>query len=185
MLIKKAIALCKSNDTILLYRDKNGVQWLSDGACLLPLHGYPIFDDESVCRTFDIADAKKDKMNIELRGELPEVYDTADRGDFENLCELGSMAIISRGVRAIPVQSSHGTVFFDSRYLDIFGDVERDALGIFERTTDEGQVYFAVKNGFMLVGLIMPADLISESFVAELEKLAKRARVSLENRTAK
>lgn len=43
-----------------------------------------------------------------------------------------------------------------------------------------GGTYIAAKSGFMLVGVIMPYNIIEKGFVEQVESLAKQCRVAFE-----
>ena len=58
-------------------------------------------------------------------------------------------------------------------------------LEIFERTTKDGQIYFAAKSGFMLLAVIMPYDAINETFVKQLKTLCEQCEVALFNKQSR
>ena len=70
-------------------------------------------------------------------------------------------------------------VFIDTAALQPLADLA-DTLELYERETEAGGTYIAAKSGFMLVGVIMPYNIIEKGFVEQVESLAKQCRVAFE-----
>lgn len=83
MEIKRIINLCKSSNGLILYENE-GEQWISDGYALFPLTEMPLFDEETICRTYDISEKKAAKMSIRHEMKLPQNVSVA--GDVEGGC---------------------------------------------------------------------------------------------------
>lgn len=174
MKIEKIINLCKRRGTLKIYEGE-GAQWLSDGCALYPLFGLPYFDENSICAAYDITAAAAEKMNISSSLELPSIFDYSNDAENEAEC-LRSSAIFGA---LVPITTSHGIEFIQSKYLAPFADCDDNMLRIYERTNAAGMTYFAVKNGLMLVGFIMPYDCINEDFVKRLKDLAEQCEIAL------
>ena len=77
MEIKRIIGLCKKSGVLHLIENE-GVQWLSDGYSMYPLFDLPRFDEETICRTYDISEKKAAKMTIRYDLEAPAAFDLSD-----------------------------------------------------------------------------------------------------------
>ena len=106
---------------------------------------------------------------------MPSSFDYSDDVENETECTRGS-AIFGA---LIPITTSYGIEFIQSKYLAPFADTDDSMLRIYERTNAAGMTYFAVKAGFMLVGFIMPYDCINEAFVKRLKDLAEQCEITL------
>ena len=54
-------------------------------------------------------------------------------------------------------------------------------LYVYERYTTYGELYFAVKNGLILVGIILPANVINPDFVETINAMSKACTLALQN----
>jgi len=177
MKFKKIIASCKKNAQIRLFEGEDG-QWISDGGAMYPLFNMPKFDEESICRACDITEKQAEKMMIQYNDYLPSQFDYNDHSPNETPCEREE-AIFGK---IIPIMTSHGMEFINGNYLLPFEDADDDMLYIFERTQENGQTYFVVKQGFALVGIILPYDCINESFVKRLKNIYEQCEITLFNK---
>lgn len=177
MEIKKIINLCKQSGNLGIYENE-GKQWITDGYALYPLYGLPLFDEESICATYDISAKKAAKMRITFNIKLPASFDYRDDIEAETECKRGSP--LFNGL--VPITTSHGIEFIQGKYLAPFADADDNMLFICERTTATGSTYFAVKDGLMLVGIIMPYDCINEDFVNNIKAIYEQCEISLYNK---
>lgn len=81
----------------------------------------------------------------------------------------------------IPVVTETGIKFIDSRYLAPLSDND-NMLSIFERESDLGGTYFVLKNGMLFGGIVMPFEVVTVEFVAEVQRLAELCKVALDNK---
>ncbi len=184
MKIKKIIDICKKHG-ILYILNGNGVQWISDGAALYPLYNVPEFDEETLCRTFDITEKQQQKITFRQEIRLPSQFCFEDFAPGEVMCEQ-SPVIISGGTHGIVAcKTSQGIMFLDRKYLAPLEDTAEGMLEIFERMTADGQIYFAAKSGFMLLALILPYDAINEIFVKQLKTLCEQCEIALFNKQSR
>lgn len=177
MEIKKIINFCKKSGHLYLF-ETEAEQWISDGFALFPLFDLPLFDEESILKAYDIPEKKAAKMHIKHDLHLPIAYNFANETADEMQCEIGDEIFGN----ATAITTSHGMMFINSKYLTPFAAAADDMLYIFERTSADGQVYFAVKIGFSLVALVMPFDCVNESFVQRLKKLYEQCEIALYNK---
>lgn len=180
MEIKRIISLCKSSNGLILYENE-GEQWISDGYALFPLTEMPLFDEETICRTYDISEKKAAKMSIRHEMKLPQNISVAGDVDGEMPCEFDDELF----ARIVPVWTSQGLMFIQRRYLTPFADTPADMLYLFERRSPTGGVYFAVKVGFQLMGLITPYECVNEGFVERIKRIYDQCEVALKNKKEK
>lgn len=180
MEIKRIINLCKKSGVLILY-ENDGAQWISDGYALFPLTNMPLFDEETICRTYDISEKKAAKMTIRHELSLPKNVSISDDVDGEMPCEFDEELFH----RLVPVQTTRGLTFIQKQYLAPFADTPADMLYLFERRGPIGNLYFAVKVGFQLVGILAPVDCVNEDFVARIERVCEQCRVALQERKEK
>lgn len=177
MEIKKIISLCKKSGALILYENE-GEQWISDGYALFPLSNMPLFDEETICRTYDISEKKAAKMTIRHELKMPGNISVAGDVDGEMPCEFDDELF----ERVVPIQTTRGQMFIQKRYLAPFCDTPADMLYLFERHTPNGGTYFAVKVGFQLMGLISPYECVNEGFVERIRRVYEQCEVALQNR---
>ena len=170
MKIEKIINLCKRHGRIRICENE-GVQWITDGTAIYPLFGCPVFDETSLCAAYDISD---EKTQI-IFDALPRCVDFSDEAENETEVTRGAPIFGS----LVPLTTSHGVEFIQSKYLAPFSDSDDNMLRIYERTNAAGMTYFAIKDGLMLVGIIMPYDCIDEAFVKRLKDLAEQCEITL------
>lgn len=176
MEIKKIIGLCKKSNVLHLI-ENDGVQWISDGYSMYPLFNLPRFDEETICRTYDISEKKAAKMAIRYDEQPPAGFCLEDDVPGEVACEYDDE--LFGGV--IPVQTSQGVMFIRRDHLSPFNDTAQDTLYLFERQTAKGLTYFAVKVGFMLMGIVTPYNCINDRFVERIERVCEQVKIALFN----
>lgn len=180
MNIKKIIDICKKSGTLIIFEGKDGLQWIGDGAAFYPLYNLPNFDTESICRAYDITEKQAAKMHF--RDEpLPDVLNFQDTHPDEIQCEREE-ALFGGGYGITPIITSEGMLFINGRYLLPIAGAADEMLYIFERKTKDGQIYFAVKQGFMLIALIWPFDCINEKFVKRLKSISEQCEITLKRK---
>ncbi len=140
MKIKKLIDLCKKRGCFYLFEDER-VQWLSDGVALYPLYNVPEFDEETLCRTFDITEKQQEKIVFRHEMRLPSQYCFDDFTDGEVMCAQSPVIINGGSHGLIACKTSQGVMFLDRKYLVPLEDTAEGMLEIFERTTKDGQIY--------------------------------------------
>lgn len=157
------------------------VQWISDGGAFYPLYNLPEMEEENVFALFDIPEKKQEKIHFEHKYQLPEALSFADATATETPLEFGNISIYARGRILAPIKTSLGIIYINEKYLKPFSDAE-NGVQLYERYTPRGGVYIAVKEGFLLTGIILPYDIITKEFVAELETIYKLSAIAAENK---
>lgn len=180
MKVEKIIGLCKKSGVLRLYAGATeGEQWISDGYAMFPLLNLPIFDEETICRAYDISEKKAEKMLIKYELHLPSRINIENDTPDEIPCEIGDELLGG----AIPITTSRGMMFIHRKYLQPFNDTPEELLYIFERQTSDGQTYFVVKIGFILSAIVMPYDCVNEAFVERLKNAYEQCKIALANKT--
>ena len=182
MKIKAIEAICKAHKHITLCNTERG-QWIGVGSAAYPLRNIPMLTEDHLFAIFDIPEDKQSRFYIESKSELPSEYDFSDATKYENLLEPYPIEISAYGGIIVPIVTSLGVVFINKKYLKPFEDSER-GVDLYERVNDAGRLYIAVKDGFMLCGIILPIDIINEEFAGQLKKLYELTNVSLQNQAA-
>lgn len=181
MKIRKIIDICKRSKNLFLFESEN-VQWISDGLAIYPLLNLPHFDEDSICEVYDINDKQAEKIKFRHEDALPGNLDFSDWTPEENNVAPCSLRLVNAGEEIIPYLTSQGALFIYQRYLAPLSDIEGDMLELYERQTKNGQIYFAVKSGTVLLALILPADVLNDQFVDRLKHLSAMCEVSNHNR---
>ena len=166
MLIKKIIQLCKKQKKIILY-DGDGVQYISDGGAVYPLHGMPLFDEKSILTAFDIA---ADKIEVQRFGTLPKALDLSDTAAAEIHVE-GPLLVVGDNV---PYLTSVGVRFIRREHLAPFADEK--VIDIYERATPDGDIHFVVKKGFLVLGAISASYVLTPEWMKRLTELERNCR---------
>lgn len=180
MILKKVINLCKNREHIALF-NAGDRQWISDGFAVYPLEGVPFFDAESLMAVFDIKGKKKEKMAKYHFSELPEQYCFDDVCEEETLCEIHPVKICIDSVTYTQVLTSKGCEFVSNKYLEPLKDTNEDMMGIYERFTADGNSYFVVKDGLLLIALILPVKVLNEKTMSDLKMFVNRCEVRMKN----
>lgn len=181
MLIKKIVALCKKNKRVDILRGSD-VDWLGNGAAYYPLINMPELTEITFCAAFDIKTKDAEKTFFNFGAEIPEGFAFEDCPADEVECHYREdIAIQYGGKMLMPVITSDGISYLDKAYLAPVADNDDDVRHIFERHSESGVLYFAVKTGLMVTAIIMPYNAINEKFSAALSELAELTQVKLEN----
>lgn len=180
MIIKKIIDLCKKRGICYLY-DGADVQYISDGAAIYPMYNLPRFDENTLCRTYDITDTQQGKIHFSHDRNLPINIDLSDNTDSETLCQKGPMVLSIAGGGAVPYITSQGLMFINAKYFAPLSDVRDNMLEVYERISTSGKTYFVIKSGFVLLAAVTPYEVITREFIEDLSTLTNMCKVALEN----
>lgn len=182
MKIKQIEAILKTQKTIIVSETKE-CQWLSNGEACYPVYNLPKLTRENIFTMFDINESKWDKFYFKEQ-ELPSHINFSDEDEAELMVEQSKIEFNVSGRTLVLLKTSQGMVFINARYLRPFSDLV-DGFELYERTSKAGTPYIAVKSGFVLLGVILPYDLINEKFIVELEDILNFSKMSLFNKQSK
>ncbi|MCL1855925.1 MAG: hypothetical protein FWF86_09345 [Clostridia bacterium] len=183
MKIKKLADMCKRAGVFCLYDRVNSEgevveQWMGTYAAAYPLTGLPHLTTENLAALFDITE-KQLTEKISIRHErLPEGlnYGHTDEGEVMLDREIVTLGYGGKIVR--PLITRGGLEFINDDFLSPLADVA-DMLELYERISTVGRTYFAAKVGLMIVGVIMPMNIVDERLVDHMETLAGKCRAAL------
>ena len=177
MVIKKIAAICKSRKTIDLFDDDAaGIQWISDGCAIYPLYEMPEMDNETILAVLDVPEDKRGEYHV-THSALPTSYNFTDSDDTERMLDEMDVGIVFRDRKLLPARTSLGLWFFNPKYLEPLNDM--DGFEIYERETMGGQVYLAVRTGWILRAIILPMLPEPDALVERLEMLARELRTTI------
>ena len=181
MLNKKIVGLCKKNKRVDILRDSD-VDWLGNGIGYYPLINMPDFTETTFCAAFDIKTKDAEKIFFNFAAPVPEGFAFEDCPEDEVECAYREDISIQYGGKLLmPVITSDGISYLDKAYLAPIADSDDEVRHIFERHSESGVLYFAVKTGLLVTAIIMPYNAINEKFGAALSELAELTQVKLEN----
>ena len=182
MKIKKVVDICRREGVARIYEDANETQWLSCGYACYPLYEVPELSEDEFFTIFDFS-AKQRNETIFERTAFPSSLSTSDFTETEILCEKLTPNIPFGSKLLIPFKTVGGIKFLDSEYLAPFADESND-IEIYERVSEKGEPYFAVKIGMCLRAIITPFNAVNKSFVDNIEKIYYLCRRALYNKEA-
>lgn len=172
MKIQRIVNICKKSGFIYVFEDVEGTQWIGDGGSLYPMYGFPRFDQDSFCKTYDINTTQQNKIIFRYERGMPSQINCSDAVEGETQTgRIGEADIAISGRTYTPCMTQKGISFFNREYLRPLSD-EPASLDIYERTTPDGKTYFAIKTGFMLKAVVIPTRIITKEFVQGLKALA-------------
>lgn len=181
MIIKKIAAICKSRKSVALFDDKEAeIQWISDGCAVYPLYDMPPLDEETVLVVLDVPGDKRGDYRVKHEA-LPAVYNFRDEDDLERMLPEMDVGIVFKDSKLMPARTSRGLRFFNPKYLEPLNDL--DGFELYERQTKDGEIYFAVKTGFILQAILLPALPEPDVLADRLRMLASEMETTLHYKT--
>ena len=183
MKIKSLAAICKRRKNIVLFHDGSDQQYISDGNAVYPVFGLPELNTDYILTIFDVPEKDRDKY-ITRETTLPDGINLSDDDYSERAVISIPISIAYGGTPLRPLKTTGGIVYIDSRYLSPLADM-LDVLELYERRTTAGELYIAAKAGFLLQAVILPHNVIEESFVDRLSELAALTEETFSRQRAK
>ena len=182
MKIKKIVDMCRREGTVKIFVDEKGVQWLSNGYACYPLYDVPKLTEDEFYTIFDFSPKQRNET-IFARTDFPESISNHDVHPTDRHCERHSQHIPFGSRLLIPFSTVEGIKFLDSEYLAPLAG-ETDKVEVFERISDNGESFFAVKVGMSLRAIIMPFNAINKSFVENIGEIYSLCKSALINKDA-
>ena len=145
----------------------------------------PKLNKETLCSTYDIAEAQAEKIHFQHDKGLPDFIKNCENKTFgleagEHHASIMELRLISDVKTLVPVAlQGEGIAYFDEKYLQPFSDMDSDILSIYEYHLDIKQMCFVVTAGMITVGLIMAYDIIKDRFVNTLGEMYSRSKMQL------
>ena len=159
----------------------HGTQWVGSAAALYLLEGLPEFDEDSILTLFDIPEKDRDKYAVQKKDNeaISDSVNLSDTDDSEKIVDKLKTGILYGGNTYLALKSDSGIIFINSVYLSPFNDKE-DQYELYERKGQGGTSCIAVKEGFMIKGLIMPYSLKGDQKAVELYDMWKQVKENTE-----
>lgn len=178
MKLKKIESILKRNKNVIIHTS-GGVQWLGDGASLYPVFGMPHLTPENLLTMWDIPEQKRSTWHFHT--DVTICHDLCDSTDGEYLAKRDLPPVYYGGQLLEPLQMEEGVIFINQRYLLPFDNLE-NGYELYIRATRSGTPYVAVKEGYSLVGIVMPMQIINKEFIGDLEQLVSLSKLALANK---
>lgn len=178
MKLKQIESILKRNKNVIMY-DAGGVQWLSDGAALYPVFGMPKLSEENLLTMWDVPEDKRSKWHFHVASSIGQ--DIRDTVEGEYIAKRDMSPVCFKGEIVEPLEMEEGVIFISQRYLRPFDDIE-NGYELYIRHSSGGVPYVVVKEGYVLVGAVMPMMVIDKAFVDELERLLELSKMALANK---
>lgn len=175
MKIKSIAGLMKARKQIVLLNDEHGCQWISDGRACYPLYGMPELDKENILTVMDIPEKDREKYTVRHEN-TPIKFNFGDSDDTERELLPQLLTIGYGGSVYIPARTSLGLQFIDPDYLKPLSD---KPFELYERESINGEIYIAIKSGFVLQAVIIPAEVNREDIAERLLALYSELRQSI------
>lgn len=153
--LKQIESICKKRKTVIT-TEAAGSQWIGDGSAFYPVSGLPKLTRENIFTIFDVPWDKRENFYFDQR-ELPGI-NFEDVDPTEKLCGKGDSYVIYNGLTLCPIAASQGLMLLDAKYLKPFYGTD-DGFDVYERINSQGVSYFAIKQGFILLGIILPVSI--------------------------
>lgn len=158
MKIQKITKQCREKGIVLLYDYTDGAgvitQWISNGCACWPVDGLPYLELDHITRIMELTDKQMDKMSLQKQ-PAPQTLDFSDAAPGEVLLDPERIAFSWSGKILQPVSCGAKTYLIDRSLLEPIV-AEYDNTELWMRRSTDGGVYFAVKAGMMLVGMVLP-----------------------------
>lgn len=160
MRVKKIAAQVKAAGRAELWSvtDGEGVvrQWISTGAAAYPVDGLPFLQVENLPTLLSLSEKELEKVRLE-DGTKPDCISLRDVSAGERYASTADVTLNVGPMELLPVEAQMKTYFIDmapcSPILAEYPNAE-----LWMRETAGGLKYFAVKNGMLLVGIVMPLE---------------------------
>ncbi|MCL2636941.1 MAG: hypothetical protein FWD48_01090 [Oscillospiraceae bacterium] len=174
MKLKAIASLFNANKILIIYTDKDGEQWLSNGAAAYSMRGMPHMTPEIVLRIFDVPPDKQSKWHTREEA-LPEALDFSDISEAEQ--EIGEplkVGIMWRGNSYHFYKDGSKIYSFNVSYFKPLCDEDAEYLTFHKRETKNGGFALAVKVALELKAVIMPSFMHSDDvFTDEIKHISQ------------
>lgn len=147
---------------------------------MYPIIGLPYLNKEEIFTLFEIKEKEQDNYIFRHEEAVLNFYD--DNVNGERVIQPEKLTIATASTTIKPVITRHGITFYDTKYLGPLAGLSE--MEIYEREYAGGS-YFAVKSGFLLYGVIMPYQIITEEFVECLGRVAHLCEEKFEEKKLK
>lgn len=179
MKLQKVARLCKQTGIMRVFFGKDDFVWyISDGIAAYPVHGVQPMAKDALLTMLDFDQKAREKLHYTESPLIGDI-DFSDSVDGEMETEYSrdqELQIAYKYQLVQPLRYNEGRMLlFDPRRLAPLELSPYRALYV--RISSTGQPYIAVKDGELLVAVIIPMAEIPEEFVTEVGSLYADARL--------
>lgn len=186
MRMGKLAQLIKKMKNVVWINTKEGDNFIATGLSIYRADGTPnVEEEEQVAKILDIEEKKAISMLIEIQwdGKQDNIlgYDLSE-GKVENevFAERMSVAAQVNERRYEALRCENGEIFFfDENLVTPLADVFKNewwniSYSIRRRTDGNNWPYIVIKNGFITIAAIRPAEVLSDDYLRELQDFMLR-----------
>lgn len=175
MKLSKYVGLVKKESCCVIHHIEDGT-WLGTRAGIYKAEGLPDMSGKEQVRTvLDIDKSKMEKIYLreEYHDKISNVFGLDLRDNIENEQNAKKIQVmaVKDGHYMSCLQCDDGElVFYDEGYLAPLADVmkESEYMQMLVRVKADGTRYIAVKDGFVIVAVILPLAVLSEDYLESL-----------------
>ena len=166
--------ICKKKKTAIIFNrvtvNSAGMevhqQYISDGSVIYPVIGLPNIDEEILLNMWDIPEKQRDSWAVNSL-PTPDFIDFRDTIAVDSQVKETDFVLYHNQSKLRAIETSRGIVFIDLGYLAPLAD-SFDVMQMYERISDDGQLYIVVTAGLWLQAIVFPYKLIDEDFIKKL-----------------
>lgn len=177
--------ICKKKKTAIIFNrvtvNSAGMevhqQYISDGSAIYPVIGLPYIDEEILLNMWDIPEKQRDSWVVNSL-PTPDFIDFRDTIAVDSQVKEINFVLYHNQSKLRAIATSRGIVFIDLGYLAPLAD-SFDVMHMYERISDDGQLYIVVTAGLWLQAIIFPYKIIDKDFIEKLDYIANECETSL------
>lgn len=141
-------------------------QYISDGSAIYPVIGLPYINEETLLTMWDVPEKQRDSWTVRTL-PVPDCIDFRDTIAVDSQVRETDFVLYQNQSKLRAIETSRGIVFIDLGYLAPLAD-SFDVMQMYERISDDGQLYIVVTAGLWLQAIVFPRKLINEDFIKKL-----------------
>lgn len=158
------------------YRVERDCVWLSNGYAIYRAAGLPEFYGREQARAVLSLDEKQMEKIVFREIDCADLFDVQGMNLNETDAQekdtkpVNVVAIVGGKYASAVIAKDGETVFYDNALLSPLSDVMKDSdyMEMTIRQTASGQRYIAVKDGMMMLAALMPMQIVSDKYLADL-----------------
>lgn len=152
-------------------------QYISDGSAIYPVIGLPYINEETLLTMWDVPEKQRDSWVVNSL-PAPDFIDFRDAIAVDSQVKETDFVLYHNQSKLRAIETSRGIVFIDLGYLAPLAD-SFDVMQMYERISDDGQLYIVVTAGLWLQAIIFPYKLIDKDFIEKLDYILNECETSL------
>lgn len=152
-------------------------QYITDGSAIYPVIGLPYINEETLLTMWDVPEKQRDSWTVRTL-PVPDCIDFRDTIAVDSQVRETDFVLYQNQSKLRAIATSRGVVFIDLGYLAPLAD-SFDVMQMYERISDDGQLYIVVTAGLWLQAIIFPYKLIDKDFIEKLDYILNECETSL------